>query len=98
MILYLYFVTKMYNKNRQVTEIYLRVKNDTSRRRWSSPYKFNANLLQSYGSSVEYGGWIRDEVAIHFDIFTVRTVQAPVAIEVWMDRTAVGFFPLYLLE
>ncbi|EZA48508.1 hypothetical protein X777_13003 [Ooceraea biroi] len=26
-------------------------------------------------SSMGHPGWIRDEVAIHFDIFTVRTVR-----------------------
>ncbi|KYN16443.1 hypothetical protein ALC57_11313 [Trachymyrmex cornetzi] len=71
-------MVNVYGKNRQVTEkIYLRVKNDV-------PEDGGAVLINSAQiycramdqvSSMGIFGWIRDEVAIHFDIFTVRTVR-----------------------
>lgn len=58
-------------------EIYLRVKNDVP----EDGGTVLVNSAQIYcgamdqAASMGYSGWIRDEVAIHFDIFTVRTVR-----------------------
>ena len=78
MYLHFHVLTNVYDKNCQVTEkIYLRVKNDV-------PEDGEAVLINSAQiycramdqvSSMGIFGWIRDEVAIHFDIFTVRTVR-----------------------
>lgn len=50
-------------------------------------------------SNMGYPGWIRDEVAIHFDIFTVRTVRLRGSGHLGTDeQRPVVAFSLYLLE
>lgn len=59
-------------------KIYLWVKNDVLEDGGGAVLINSARIYcgaMDQASSVGYPGWIRDEVAIHFDIFTVRTVR-----------------------